>query len=428
MVIKLNASSGRKTIQYLLIWVVIMETLISVLGMPNYLRYICDILLLFSLICARRLIYPAIREAGLKFAWIILVLLVIEVFISTMLNLSSIILFIWACRNTFRFYIIYLVIVTLYRTEDVYYFCSLIESVFWINAGMMILQFVFFGKKQDLLGGVFGIVEGSNGYTNLFFCLSSSYFIQKYMYRKMSLLKMFIALAITLTLAAISELKAFFIEFALIAALSSIVCRFTFRKFSVFLVVIVVTIIGLNILKHNFPEQYVYITNYTKFMDYSSGFQNLFGTRNVTRMTAFTYINDNFFGGSWFFRLLGLGFGHGETSQISLFNSDFFTQNGNTNYRAFSQSMMYLETGIIGLGLNILFLISVLINSLKSKKKSEHAMIHSWIVVCCCISIFLIFYNNTLRSEPGYLMYSAIALGGAANKIDHRNSRLRSTH
>lgn len=114
---------------------------------------------------------------------------------------------------------------------------------------------------------------------------------------------------------------------------------------------------------------------------------------------------------NWFDKLFGMGIGNCDTSTFAICNTPFFQRYEHLHYSWFSSAFLFLETGYIGLLLNLLFYVLVIVFAVKQLKKQESEPLYCKMsVIFAIICIILTFYNSALRKEVGYMAYFVLAL------------------
>jgi len=219
-----------------------------------------------------------------------------------------------------------------------------------------------------------------------------------------------------LYIAAIGELKVFFIELIIIAA--GIVF---FSKPSKKIILISATCIiglygGIQLFYNIFPSWQNYFTLSTMI----ASNQNYATTTDLGRLTAAKTIASMFFGNDIIKYLFGLGLGSAETSQYAVFTSYFYYEYGSLlHYTWLSDAFMLIENGWLGLICFIGFFVSVIGSCFKIRKNNSEGfyyciMAQVFAVVCCVFAV----YNNTFRTEAGYLVYFMLSLPFAIKSED----------
>lgn len=373
--------------------------------LPGFLLFANDFaLILCTLVSVRK----KRKWFSKRFVYCFLLGYLFFVIFSYFFNYDSIFHFLFGLRNNFRFYLFFLLCIKCFEKKNIDKVLNSFEYIFYINAVLMFIQRFAFGYEQDLLGGIFGISYGCNGSLNIFLIIMTARTLIKTLDKRERISSCIIKCALSLLLAALSELKIYFFEFVVILAFAVLVTRFSIRKLIVLVGSFIGVIVGVNLLVQLFPG--------------FEGFFSIEGAKNIVaagsysdsnafnRFTFITYINSHFFTDKldMFF---GFGLGNCELSSISLFDTNFYHQNGWMHYDWFHSTFTYFEQGLFGLIYLIsFFLIIIAILFLMRKKyldNNENIIIS---IICACLSIVLIFYNQSLRTEAGYLMYFIISI------------------
>jgi hypothetical protein len=66
-------------------------------------------------------------------------------------------------------------------TDDVKEFLGFFDKLFWINIIVSLVQYALLEKRGDYLGGIFGVSQGCNGYSNVFFVIVLTKSVVMYM-------------------------------------------------------------------------------------------------------------------------------------------------------------------------------------------------------------------------------------------------------
>ena len=353
-----------------------------------------------------RVVFSRIKYRSAKY---IIFLIFFVSTLTAIFNLVPLQLYIWAFRNTFRFFVFFAACVTVLDTEDIDGIFDILYKFQYLNIVLCLLEYFVWGYKQDCLGGIFGIERRCNGAQNIYFCILLTWALSKYLAKKLNIIHLLVVMLSVLIISALAELKIFYIEFVLIVIMVVFLSRPSFKLGIIIAVGFVGFNFSLDLLKEVFPHQYNVLVNTNTFLDYfnSSGT----GGYNISRMSAFKEINDRFFNNSVIRNLFGYGFGACEYSSFSLFTSQFYKQYSALNYRIFAHVMIFLETGYVGLILFILFFIDAARYAILRIKElgiyRYHAIIAIVFSMMCIINLW---YNNALKIEYSYMAYFVLAI------------------
>lgn len=381
--------------------------LISQVHVSNVINYGTDILMMLSFLMALIKFYKKREKIYVRIPIFIITIFFFIGTLTAILNGVSLLLILWSYRNLMRFSLFFFACIVLLEFEDLKNIKIMISIMFCINLVIVSIQFWIQGISQDNLGGIFGTDLGCNGHMNTFLCICISYTCISYIAKKISILNFCFVSAGALYIAALSELKFFFIEFVCILFLAILVSKFSWRIFLMISGATIGLIIGLELFNAYFPGwefSLKQIWSYAGQGGYSTQY-------DLNRLTAIQRLSNEFLLETRE-RLFGWGLGSCETS--SFFNSSFFTLYGERlHYSYLLQAFLFLETGWIGLLLFLSFFVSVFLLAQRfwrdfSGERQILCKAGALMAVMCVIHCF---YNNALRVEnSGYLAYFVLAI------------------
>ena len=144
--------------------------LTELIGVPSFVRYFLDVVLIFLAFLAlvkRSIVFPSKAKPFVVF----IILFFVYAVAGYLLHFESPFYFLWGTRNTFRFYLAFVVFVNYVTQDEAENWLRYLDVLFWINFFVSIIQFFTMNIHQDKLGGIFGTTSASNGYTLLFMCI-----------------------------------------------------------------------------------------------------------------------------------------------------------------------------------------------------------------------------------------------------------------
>lgn len=379
----------------------------EIFSLPNFIRYILDLsVIYFSMVFLIR------ANVVLRRNLIPLAAVTVVFFVYTLLcycfNFQSPFYYLWGLRNNFRFYMAFFAFAVFMDEDAANAVLKIFDFLFWVNIAVSVFQFVVLGISQDDLGGLFGSTGGTNAYTLIFFVI----IICK------SLLCTFngtekVGLCISkcvasLVVAAMAEMKFYFFVFIFILAITSLLTKFSGRKFVILIIASIGVALGSMLL--------------TYFFDEFEGFMTLQGVWNsatkehyssqddINRFSAISILTKDYITKP-LQQIFGLGLGNCDVSEVPIFNSVFYQKYSFLHYTWFSSAMLFLETGYIGLVIYLLFFALCFRNAyLQLKAKTGNKLYCQMAIVISLICVILFFYNSTLRIEAGYMVYFILAL------------------
>lgn len=381
-------------------------TLIELLHLPAAIKYTCDIAWLFLLVLIFLQRTPRTMEQKIC-RWFI-VLFFLYTLVGYVFNIQSVLYYLWGARNNFRFYVAFLAFIYFLKERHIEEYLGLFDKLFWLNAAVCMVQFLFFGKRQDYLGGIFGAQRGCNSSLNIFFVIMTIKSILMYLNNRKGLAACVAECGTALLLSALAELKFFYIEFAVIAICAVLLTRFTWKKVMIIAGSLVGVVVTTQLLTSLFPE-FEGIFSLEVLLAAASSTSGYTGTGDMNRLTAISMISDRFLKTPWE-QLIGMGLGNCETASFSFLTTPFYLRYNHLNYTWISTAFTFLETGYLGLGFFYGFF--VLIYWLRGRigKFGDYDRVYcqmSAIAAVCGIMIGI--YNSSLRTEAGYMLYFVLA-------------------
>lgn len=377
------------------------------LNLPSFFRYLMDLLVIvlsMMLLGKRYFMLPSKAKPML----LLILLFFIYLLIAYLFNYQSVFYFIWGTRNTFRFYLAFLVFVAYVTEEDANLWFQILDILFWLHFAITIYQFVVYNVRQDMLGGIFGIESASNGYNMIFLCIVISETLLSTFEKEGSfpycIAKCFAALAI----AAMAEMKFFYFIFILILVLTTIMTRPSRKKVILLILMFFGVVIGASLLTFWFDE-------FAGFLSWENlwetAFKENYSSQNdVNRLSAIFTLSKSYVTEPSQ-QLFGLGLGNCDVSDLAIFNSTFYQAHSFLHYNWFTSAMLFLETGFIGLITYIsFFVLCIVFSFIQIKRNTGNKFFCQMAIIMSILSMILIFYNASLRIESGYMVYFVLAL------------------
>lgn len=382
----------------------LLAPLLEFLHFPSSVKYVLDctwFLLLVTMIIRKR----RLNNSGINILVLWVGIYITYVMLNYILHFQSIFYFFWGFRNNFRFYVLFFAVAFYLNESDAKSSYSFFNLFFYINAGLMFIQYFVYGIKQDNLGGIFGVQSGCNAYVNLFFCIYLAYIYYFYTINTERIGTFSLKLAVMLVLASFAEVKFIYIEFIIIIMIATAVTKFSMKKMFIILIATIVFLYGYQIFLQVFPDTDL---SPDYLVDYMTNGEGYTASGDIGRFGFIEYINSRYLDG-WFDKLLGLGLGNCDyATGYDILTSPFYLENEASHYYWMQTSFIYLESGIIGLVFHFGFLIIVGFQCLTKRSKSNAFSVIAFL--CVCVAILNTFYNISLRIESGYMLYFVMAL------------------
>ena len=393
----------------LIVFPLLFGLLNDLLGAPDAIRYVLDLawLVLLLLIVRFWKLLP-MKRAKTLIGWALLFLT--YTLLSYLPLYQSGVYYLWGLRNNFRFYLAFWAFCLFLTAKDVQDYLNLFDKLFWLSTVISLVQYFVLDYRGDYLGGIFGVQSGCNGYVNIFYCIVLTKSVIFYLEKKERMAACFSKIAAALVVAALAELKFFFVEVIVIIVLAVLFTDFSWRKVWVILGGMAAVIGGAALLAVLFP-------NFAGFLSLEWLFSTAISSRGYTssgdinRLNAISVINERFLR-EWYQQLFGLGLGNCDISSVSFLNTPFSQKYFWLHYSWLSTAHMYLETGYIGLVFFFGFFIVAFFSAWRIERRCDAAgkpycrMARIMAVLCVMIAV----YNSSLRTEAGYMAYFTLAV------------------
>lgn len=384
----------------------IMAFLLEFLHLPSFVKYSVDVMYLIALFLMNNGKNTLIQKEHTAFVAFVVSFLLYSLF-TYLFNFQSPFYFLWGVRNNFRFYIVFLLYIVAFDEDDALGFLKLMDYLFWLNAIVSVFQFFILGYRQDFLGGIFGVDRGCNAYTILFFSIVIGKSFLLFMNKNESAVVCFTKCGLSLVIAAMAELKFYFVLFVLILLSCTAMTRFSFRKAFVLIVAAWLLMFSGLLLPMIFGEKTALTPENIWKMITATNYAT---TRDLGRFTAIPTIARDYLT-DWSGRLFGMGLGNCDTSSFDICNSEFYKSHSYLNYNWFSSAFLFLETGIIGLLTYLSFFVICFVSAFRRMKRKEANELFCRLCMLMSVVCFImVFYNSSLRTEIGYMAFFSLAL------------------
>lgn len=402
-------SQAEWLIMYIFILPFAFSFLMDMLFFPAFIRYTIDlalVLLLLIMYINKR----TLEDSNVTGIMLVVVVFILVTIVGLVLEYQSIIYYLWGMRNNIRFYLFFLLCTIVMKRDDADFCMKLMDSLFYVNAIVALYQGFILNEHQDRIGGIFGTSKGCNGYINIYFIIIVAWHMLRYMNAKETFSKCMSRCGLALVVAAISELKMFFLEFIIITILATFMTKFSIRKCWAIIAAVVSVVVGIEIVTIIFPN-YVGWFNLPTIIESAVSNGGYTYTNDFNRLTAIT-MSWNKFLKTWPQKLFGLGLGNCDySSNFDFLTTPFYRQNKHFNYVWFSSSFMLLETGLVGLLVYIFFFIQVYKAANTVEKNDAQSQIYCQIAkIMALMAPVLIIYNGSMRMECAYMFYFVLAL------------------
>lgn len=405
---------------YLIIWMMMMifffHRFIIQFGAPDEVKYLLDFLNILLFLCAiNKKSCLNYKEKKYFFCYVLIFLLGTA---SALVNVVdwgwNVSYYFFDCRAIIRYIVFFYSCRVLLTNHMINKLFNWILGFHVINSIYIVYQFftlevATYWMRGDNLNGFFGVATGGNTYVNVLIIAVTLIILNRWLKKECSLKSMLFFIGMNLAIATLIELKAYYIELLIICAFFSFpyLKRFTSKQLIIggcFICAGLITFVFLiQWLNKLYPWMKGTFTSITNIFMASSSYNN---TGNIGRLSFLkdTYIQ--IFHKNIFDMILGVGIGTASTSgEMTKFALTYYDK---THYSWLSSAYILVEMGIVGLSL---YLYSFMLLFQCDIKNPWNQITK----ISCIISVILLIYNETFRTEAGYIMFFLISLAYIKN-------------
>lgn len=424
---KLNITN-RPLPQWLTLFVFMMPFFLAflqeLLGLPGVVKYTIDA----AWVCATCLLFfrrkITLDKKMIPFFVFIGVFLLYTVLLY-ILNYQSVLYYLWGFRNNFRFYFAFILFFMLLFEEEAEFCLKFMDILFYINAVVAFFQFYVLGYKWDYLGGIFGVQVGCNAPSMIFLTIVVSRSILLYMDKKEKLWVCVLKCALSLVIAAMSELKFYFVVFAVVLLMASLLTKFTWQKFLLIIVSGAIIMIAGSLLTVFFGESSQLslerLWELATTETYATG-------EDLSRASAIPTISNTILT-SIPDKLFGMGLGNCDNSNFAVVNTPFYQMYSDLHYTWFSSAFLFLEVGYVGLTMYVLFFAMCFVFAHRMYRTGKANRLYCQMAMIASVfCVMLTIYNCSLRLEVAYMIYFVLALPLISSKADIEYERRLNVH
>lgn len=398
---------------FILLYSTVMEACITYLHLPGLIRYVNDVVLVACLCGVQGRFFSVLRMQKAMPLWYATCALFLFDIFTSVVNLVSPMLVLWAIRNTFRGIAYLFCVIAVLRSEDI---PRLMRVLLWLQIPNLILAsyeyLVTSGGNPDYVHGLFANGAG----TNTFSALLLTYWLNSYLNHRANLLSIGFVMVSTIMIAAMAEEKTFFLYFIVIVVVSVLISRWSLK--TVFIIVLLGTAgsAAIGWINQVQPDMLSFFTDTDTAMNYlTSTWSDSYG---IPRIGAFTFIASRFFHHDFMMSLFGFGFGSTEHSQFSFMDSEFYRRYEHLMYRSFTHQWTFLETGYIGFILLVALFVVALICLVRRRLEFRDCdrTLNLTAICMCLVCIISMWSNATLKLDATYIPCFGVALGFLVNE------------
>ncbi len=392
---------------------ILFERFLIQCGLPGAIIYLLDIANMYLLI---QILYN--KKVERFWVWIVsYAILIIAAALVALPNYSvwggNVVYTIIEIRNIVRFLIFFMACATFLTKDSIDKIFRILVAYFYINSIYIIYQYFTFHPegtwmRGDLLNGFFGTATGGNTFVNALMLVVIVYLLNAWSNKEVRFLSLFVPLIISVAIAGMIELKAYFVEVAVIYVWYLIRKKKSNKEkwmnvvLIVALLVVVYAAIQYMLLEYPWFRETMSIKGILQSVTDTNGYT---GEQDLNRFTGIFTISKSIFHGELGEILLGIGLGNAVSYSIGG-NATVFNQLYDaTHYSWFSNTYVFIQNGFFGVAIYIFIFVYMFF---KKKTNKEMKFITEIIAV---LAVFLFFYGEALKTDAGYFVYFALASG-----------------
>lgn len=312
-------------------------------------------------------------------------------------------------NNSFPYFVFFFACILYLPMQERDGYMRILDGVFWLNFVVSMYQFFVLGIKWDFLGGIFGVMVGCNASTITLLVLAVTVSVVRYLNQQEKGWVCLSKCIASLVIAALAELKLFFLMFAAILVLAVLMTKFSRKKLYLLLGGVIGIVLGIQLLYLVFPvwSNWFSLDNIIHTATNTEGYT---GVGDYNRLTAAPRVWTEFLN-SGYRKLFGLGLGNCDGGFTDALTPAFYFDNYHLHYILFLSGFILLETGLVGSLLYLAFYPGVFLLAHHLERSGKADPVYCQIgKIMVLYSLVLYVYNSSLRTEDTYLIFFSLAL------------------
>lgn len=398
----------KKLILFLFYYTLFIQGMMSLLGLPQVVLYVKDVVLIVSIaldLHRRRL---GIRKTGIQ--QILPVILFGICLISAIAGKVPFLTYLVAVRKLFRGFAYTALCAEYLCAEDINHTIQSCYKFQWVNFLLIAVQRFALGFDQDHSNGFFG-TGLTNNYTSVLCIILVCYCTAEFYYRRCPLKKWVVQLILNFAIAAIAELKVLFIllPVAIVFILRQKLVSKKGIKISFFLILgLTGALVVFGTMYRDQLSALITISGMKNYNNWGLATHSL-----VDRKNWLQYTMENIFSGNIVKNLIGVGFG--TVSGLSSSTADAYGYRG-LGYGSYTASMLFLELGFSGLILIIIWFGTNIKRAFKKPSDEILRMFTDFEKGFILSMIVFLVYANILFNDSSYMVFFALSFMYVKNK------------
>lgn len=402
-----------KLIEFQIYYLLVIESLISIVGIPSITRYLLDVNLILMAALSMQKIPFLFKHRDYNKLTVYILFYMISVTAMAFIRLVPTGQILWGIRNNFFFIFFFFICIDNLKTKDVDRIMKNVVRLQIYNVFCGLVEFFVLHKRNDFLSGMFGTEQGANAYLNIYLVVICAYCFIRFIHKNINAYTLAAVIVSSIIMAAISELKFFFFELAVLFVIPTIFSNkgSVIKKLLAVALGIAGIYVGFRIFALVNSDSIDNMTSLQSIIDYNT--RTDFGKNDlrISRLTAISQVNDYFFHDNLLNKLIGYGLGACESSKTFKWcHSSFATMYERIGYRNISTSMLYLETGFAGLLMFFGIFVFIMALAIKYRRVKELNSYSIFTLIMSVMAMMNIVYNSSLRREISFLVFFTLSL------------------
>lgn len=391
----------KKFLLFLFYYTLVIQGLISLLGLPQGVLYIKDIILVLCV--ALDLYRRGFNIEKRNLLQLLTFALFIISIVSALIGNVTFFTYLVAMRKFFRGFVYMTLCIEYLNAKDADYTIQNCYKIQCINFILVTIQRFALGLDQDHSNGIFG-TELTNNYTSVLCIILVCYCTVQFYYKRCTLKKWIFQLVLNFGIAAIDELKVLFILLPLSIVFILRKKLFSLRGIKLLLVLILGLACALIVFGTMYQDQLSVILTISGMKNYNDW--GLATHAIVDRKNWLQYTVENVFDRNIIEYLIGVGFGTISGLSSSSIDAYGYRMLG---YGSYTASTLFLELGFSGLILVAAWFCINLRRAYKNSKDIMKEMLTDFEKGFILSMLVFLVYANILFNDSSYMVFFAFS-------------------
>lgn len=404
----------KRFLLFLFYYTLVIQGLMSLLGLPQGMLYIKDIILVLCV--ALDLYRRGFNIEKTDLLQLLTFALFIISIVSALIGNVPFFTYLVAMRKFFRGFVYMALCIEYLNAKDADRTIQNCYKIQCINFILVTIQRFALGLDQDHSNGIFG-TELTNNYTSVLCIILVCYCTVEFYYKRCTLKKWIFQLVLNFGIAAIDELKVLFILLPLSIVFILRKKLFSLRGIKLILVLILGLACALILFGTMYQDQLSAILTISGMKNYNDW--GLATHAIVDRKNWLQYTVENVFNGNIIEYLIGVGFGTISGLPSSSIDAYGYRILG---YGSYTASTLFLELGFSGLILVAVWFCINLRRAYKNSKDVMEEMLTDFEKGFVLSMLVFLVYANILFNDSSYMVFFTFSFLYMKNRVGGKES------